>query len=91
MLCKIVTEVKNSFYRSKEDRAKRAKKAAELKNAEKRIEEIELLIAQTEEEISAPENSSDFTLLNEKCEYLQKLKTDLDELYIIWEELSYDE
>ncbi len=85
------TENKNKFYRSKEERARNAKRLSELKNTEKKIEETELLIQKTEEEIANPENSSDFTLLNEKCEYLEKLKTELDELYENWEALSSDE
>ncbi len=85
------SENRNKFYRSKEDRAKNAKRLSELKNTEKKIEETENLIAQTESEIANPQNSSDFELLNEKCCLLEDLKTQLDELYEIWEELSGDE
>ncbi len=85
------TENKNKFYRSKEERAKNAKRLSELKATEKKIEETEMLISQVENEISAPENASDFELLNEKCENLEKLKNELDRLYEIWEELSSDE
>ena len=85
------TENKNKFYRSKEERAKNAKRLTRLKETEKKIEETEELISKTESEISSPENSSDFEFLKEKCENLEKLKTELDKLYEIWEELSCDE
>lgn len=85
------TENKNKFYRSKEERAKNAKRLTRLKETEKKIEETEELISKTESEISSPENSSDFEFLKEKCENLENLKTELDRLYEIWEELSIDE
>ena len=85
------TQNKNKFYRSKEERAKNAKRLSKIKETEKKIEETETLILQTENEISAPKNASDFELLKEKCENLEKLKNELDTLYEIWEELSLDE
>ncbi len=79
---------KDSYYRSKKERAEMVKAAKELKNCEEQIEQTELNIAALEEEIASPEVASDYQLLNEKCELINKLKDELSKLYEKWEELT---
>ena len=79
---------KDSYYRSKKERAEMVKFAKAIKKTEEEIEEKELQISALEEEITSPEVASDYQLLNEKCELIKTLKDELTILYETWEELS---
>lgn len=79
---------KDSYYRSKKERAEMVKSAKALKKVEEEIENTEQKIAELEEEIASPEVASDYQLLNEKCELIQTLKDSLTNLYEEWESLS---
>ena len=74
-------------YRSKEERVAETKKRL-------RVKEIETLIGKLEEEeadinaaLATPEVSGNFALLTEKCNRLESLKAELDELYEEYETL----
>lgn len=77
----------DNYYRSKKERAEMVKAARALKNTEEEIEAKENLISELEAEIQSPEVSSDYQLLNEKCEQIQRLKDELTELYEAWENM----
>lgn len=75
-------------YRTKEQRALDAKKKQLIRDLEKEIEELENTIAEIEEEISLPENASDYELVNNKCQELDECKILLEEKMLEWAELE---
>ncbi len=78
----------NSYFRSKEDRARMAKMRNELKRIEDNIALYETEIATLEAEIADESNAADYILLNEKCSRLETCKTELNALYDQWIQLS---
>ncbi|MBQ7924038.1 MAG: ABC-F family ATP-binding cassette domain-containing protein [Clostridia bacterium] len=78
---------KESFYRTKEERAESARKQTRIKNIEKEITALEAEEAQINEEISSPAVAANFPLLSEKCNRLEAIKMRLDELYGEYETL----
>ena len=81
----------NTYFRSKEDRKREVKRKNDIKALETKIEEAENMIEFIQNEISNPDNSSDFEFLEKKCNELEKVKNDLNTLYEKWEELMSDE
>lgn len=84
---KAQTEQKNSVYLSKEERTKKAQKRVRIGQIETEITALEEEEARIGEEISSPQVSSNFSLLNEKCKRLEEVKNKLDELYAEYETL----
>ena len=78
---------KESYYRTKEERAADAKKQTRIKNIEKEITALEEEEAQINEDISSPEVAANFPLLSEKCNRLEEIKNRLEELYNEYETL----
>ncbi len=77
-----------SYYRSKEQRRADAKKRADLKAAEERLEQLDNEIAEAEGIIAAPENANNFLLLTEQCERLETLKNTHENVMEEWLALS---
>ena len=82
------TKEKESYYRSKKDRAEEVRISNLIKKTEKEIEELEEQITTLTKEISDESISSDYELLSKKCEELDKTKELLNEKYNFWEELN---
>ncbi len=78
---------KESYYRSKEERAADAKRRTRVKKIEEEIsaleEENELLNTQ----LADPAITSNFPLLTQKCNRIEEIKNLLDELYLEYETL----
>ena len=81
------TEKKETGYRTKEDRAKDAKRRERIGAVEKEITALETEESQINEQLSSPEVTANFTLLQEKCNRLEQIKLRLDELYAEYESL----
>lgn len=79
---------KESYHRSKKDRAEEVKILNLIKKTEKEIDELENKINTLNIEISDPENASNYELLNEKCKELDEIKELLNEKYSLWEKLN---
>ncbi len=75
------------IYKTKEMRAKEAKKKARIKELERYIEEKELEMEALKEEMATPEIFSDYKLMEEKCEILEKIKAEHTEFFDEWAEL----
>lgn len=75
-------------YRSKEQRKLDSQRRNRIKELEKLIEDTEISIGVIEEELTKEEVFSDYVLMNEKCESLEKLKSELEEYYEEWTVLS---
>ncbi|MBE5745495.1 MAG: ABC-F family ATP-binding cassette domain-containing protein [Clostridiales bacterium] len=78
---------KDSYYRSKEERAADARRQTRIKNIEKEITALEAEETQINEEISSPDVAANFPLLSEKCKRLEDIKNRLEELYGEYETL----
>ncbi len=74
-------------YRSKEDRAADAKKRIRVKQIETQIDVLEKEEETINAELATPEVAGNFMLLTEKCNRLEKVKNQLDELYEEYESL----
>lgn len=85
---KAYKENKAKQYRSKEQRAADAQKRNRIRELEKEIEDIEVLIFELENAISDPEIASDYSKMSEKCKELEEAKTALDQKMDEWAELS---
>ena len=79
---------KQNQYRNKEQRAKDAARRNRIRELEKEIEQLEIDIFNTENEISDPEVASDFALMSDKCNALEQMRTLLDEKMDEWAELD---
>lgn len=84
-------EKENIYFRSKEDRKKEVKRKNDIKALEAKIEETENIIEMLQNEISNPDNASDFEFLSKKCNELENSKNELNIFYDKWEELMSDE
>lgn len=82
------TESKLDWAKQKELQAMKRKKANQLAKTEKEIEESEQKISDLQEEMSKPSIASNSVKLQELCKECDAIQTRLDELYILWEELS---
>ena len=72
---------KENVYKSKAQRAEEAKIRARIKELEKSIDDMQSQIDTLSEEITKPEISSDFKLMNEKCLLIEELKNKMDEQF----------
>ena len=78
---------KETYYRSKEERAADAKRRDRIKKIEKEISDLETEDAEINADLSKPEVTTNFALLSEKCNRLEEIKTKLDNLYAEYETL----
>lgn len=78
---------KESNYRTKEERAKQAQTQTRIKKIEREISTLEEEETQINADLATPEVASDFTLLTQKCNRLEEIKTALDTLYQEYETL----
>ena len=81
------SEQKESYYRSKEERAADAKRRNRTKKVEEEISALEAEEATINEELATPNVTGNFALLTEKCNRLEEIKTLLDALYEEYETL----
>ena len=81
------TSQKDSYYRSKEERAADAKRRTRIKKIEEEISSLEEENERLNEELSTPSVTANFALLTEKCNRLEEIKNLLDELYAEYETL----
>ncbi len=81
------TEQKDSYYRSKEERAADAKRRTRVKKIEEEISALEAEDEAINASLSDPEVTGNFALLTEKCNRLEQIKTLLDALYAEYETL----
>lgn len=82
------TETKKDWKRSKEKQAKERKRQNDIKKTEARIEELEQLLSDLNDEMSLPENTTNSAKLNEIAEKQATANEELEHLYELWEELS---
>ena len=80
-------EQKDGYYRSKEERAADAKRRTRIKKIEEEIFALETEDEELNASLSDPEVTGNFTLLTEKCNRLEEIKTKLDALYAEYETL----
>lgn len=69
---------KQSYYRSKQQRSEEAKRRNRISALEKLMKQADIDIFRLENEISDPEIAADYLLVSEKCEELEKLRTQND-------------
>ncbi|MBE5747405.1 MAG: ABC-F family ATP-binding cassette domain-containing protein [Clostridiales bacterium] len=81
------SEHKESYYRSKEERAQDAKRRTRIKKIEEEIATLEKEDAQLNADLATPEVTANFSLLTEKCNRLEEIKQKLDDLYEEYETL----
>lgn len=62
-------------FRSKEQRAKDAKRRQRIKELESEIDRLESEMAVLQEEMSSPEVCTDYQLMHQKCEEFEQLKS----------------
>ncbi len=78
---------KEGYHRTKEERAADARKQTRMKNIEREIGALEEEEATINASLADPAVTSNFPLLNEKCQRLEEIKVRLDELYNEYETL----
>ena len=82
------THAKQDWKAQKEEQARARKRANDLKRTEKEIEELEREDAAIDSEFERPEVACDPVKCTELGNRKEKIASRLEELYIIWEELS---
>ncbi len=80
-------EQKESYYRSKEERAADAKRRARVKKIEEEIAALEEETESLNADLAKPEVTANFPLLTEKCNRIDAIKMKLDDLYAEYETL----
>ena len=78
---------KDSYYRSKEERAADAKRRTRIKKIEEEISSLEEESESLNNDLADPSVTANFTLLTQKCNRLEEIKNLLDELYAEYETL----
>ncbi len=78
---------KESYYRSKEERAADAKRRTRVKRIEEEISALEEETEALNEQLADPAVTGNFSLLTEKCNRIEEIKNKLDELYAEYETL----
>jgi ATP-binding cassette subfamily F protein 3 len=78
---------KESYYRSKEERAQDAKRRTRIKKIEDEISALEAEDERVNGELSDPSVTANFALLTEKCNRLEEIKNKLESLYAEYETL----
>lgn len=81
------SEHKESYYRSKEERAADARKRTRIKKIEDEIAALETEDEAINASLADPAVTGNFPLLTEKCNRLDEIRTRLDELYGEYETL----
>ena len=85
-------EKKNAAaYRSKEQRAKDAKRRSRIRELEKLISGLEVKMAAVQEEMTSPEAAADYVLMNEKCAEYEQLKQQSSDYSDEWLMLSEED
>ncbi len=84
-------EKKTNTYRSKEQRARDAQRRNRIKELEKLIEELEIKMAQVQEEMISPEVTGDYQLMSKKCAEFEALKQQSSDYSDEWLELCEEE
>ncbi len=82
-----LSHLKNTSYRSKEERAQEAKRQTRQKQIEKQIALLEEEENAINLDLAKPEISADFALLTKLCNRLETIKNELDALYEEYETL----
>ncbi len=82
------TESKQDWKAAKQQQAAERKRQNDLQRTEARIEELETLLSELDEELSAPENATNAAKLTEITNKQAKANEELEKLYEMWEELS---
>ncbi len=78
---------KESYYRSKEERAQDAKRRTRIKKIEEEIADLETETEGLNADLADPAVTANFPLLSEKCHRIEEIKNRLDELYAEYETL----
>ncbi|MDF2566734.1 MAG: multidrug transporter ATP-binding protein, partial [Oscillospiraceae bacterium] len=73
-----------SNYRSRQQRSEDTKKRTRVQQLERLIAETEQEISSLHEKISLPENASDFELLKDLCDQLEHQKTLHEQFFEEW-------
>ena len=81
------SEHKESYYRSKEERAQEAKRRTRIKKIEDEIAALEEEDERLNGELADPAVTADFALLARKCHRLEEIKNRMDALYAEYETL----
>ena len=81
------SDKKESYYRTKEDRAADARRKTRIKKIEEEISALETEDAEINASLSDPAVTANFPLLTEKCNRLEEIKNLLDALYKEYETL----
>ena len=81
------SEQKESYHRSKEERAADARRRTRIKKIEEEISALELEDEEINASLSDPAVTSNFPLLTEKCNRLEEIKNLLESLYNEYETL----
>ena len=84
----VQSEQKLDWQAQKAEAARIRKLENDLKKTEKRIEELEELIAQIDEDCAKPENAVNSAKLNEFAKKREEYETELEKSMEIWEEIS---
>ncbi len=82
-----VSGQKESYYRTKEERAQDAKRRARTKTVEEEISRLEEETAALNGDLADPAVTANFSLLTEKCNRIEEIKNLLDALYEEYETL----
>lgn len=82
------TEAKKDWKQAKEEQAKERKKQNDIKKCEARIEELEILIASLDEEMTKPDIATDVSKLTRISGEQEQAREELESLYEQWEALS---
>ena len=78
---------KSGYYRTKEERAADARRQTRIKKIEEEIAKLETEDEEINASLSDPAVTGNFSLLTEKCNRLEQIKTQLDALYAEYETL----
>ncbi len=78
----------NDYFLQKQRQSEERKRQTKLKKAEEEIERLDLEIEKTQELLSSEEVAADYEKLIELTNLLERLQSEQEKQYIIWEELS---
>ncbi len=82
-----ISAQKESYYRTKEERAADAKRRNRVKKIEEEIATLETETESLNNQLADPAVTANFSLLTEKCKRIEEIKNLLDELYNEYETL----
>ena len=84
----VVIKKATNGYKTKQQKAAKAKMRARLRELERLIEQTELDIAQLEEEMTKPDVYENYLVMNEACSKLEEYKQNHSSYFEEWAELS---